>query len=145
MRSKEFMARLDHKRIVAAIAAAEAKTSGEIRVFVQRGEVADDPLPIAEKKFIELGMEKTAERNAVLILVAPRARKFAVVGDQGVHQKCGPAYWERLVATMRDHFQREAFTEALLEGINSTGELLAAHFARQADDRNELPDDVIEG
>ncbi|MDQ6656608.1 MAG: TPM domain-containing protein [Verrucomicrobiota bacterium] len=145
MRSEEFMARLDHPRIVAAIAAAEAKTSGEIRVFVQRGEVAGDPLPFAEKKFLELGMHKTAERNAILILVAPRARKFAVVGDEGVHRKCGPAYWEQLVTSMRGHFQREDFTEALLEGINSAGELLAAHFAHQSDDRNELPDDVIEG
>lgn len=145
MRTKEFMARLDHERIVAAIAAAEAKTSGEIRVYVQRGEVAEDPLSFAEKKFIELGMEKTAERNGVLILVAPRAQKFAVVGDEGVHRQCGQAYWEELVATMRGHFKREAFTDALLEGIQSTGHLLEQHFPRQSDDRDELSNEVVEG
>lgn len=145
MRSKDFMARLDHKRIVAAIAAAEGKTSGEIRVFIQRGEVADDPLAFAEKKFVDLGMQKTAERNAVLILVAPRPQKFAVVGDEGIHAKCGTEFWEQLVATMRGHFQREEFTDALVEAIVTAGDLLATHFPRRSDDRNELSNDVVEG
>ncbi|MEP6955467.1 MAG: TPM domain-containing protein [Chthoniobacterales bacterium] len=145
MRSKDFMARIEHPRIVAAIAAAERTTSGEIRVFVQRGAMAEDALPFAERKFLELGMEKTAERNGVLILVAPRAQKFAVVGDQGVHHQCGGEFWDGLVASMRAHFQREEFTDALVEAIESTGRLLAQHFPRQSDDRNELPDEIIEG
>ncbi|MGZ5504399.1 MAG: TPM domain-containing protein, partial [Chthoniobacterales bacterium] len=139
MRSKEFMARIDHDRVVAAIAAAETKTSGEIRVFIQRGEVAEDPLVFATRKFHKLGMTKTAERNAVLILVAPRAQKFAVVGDEGVHKKCGEEFWQRLIATMREHFKREAFTDALVEGIQNVGTLLAEHFPRRSSDRNELP------
>ena len=145
MRSKDFMARLDHKRIVAAIAAAEEKTSGEIRVFIQRGKVADDPLAFAEKKFVDLGMQKTAERNAILIFVAPRAQKFAVVGDEGIHKQCGAEFWQHLVASMRGHFQREEFTDALVEAIETAGKSLAHHFPRQTDDRNELPDQVIEG
>ncbi len=143
MRTKEFLSRLDHKRISAAIAAAEATTSGEIRVFIQRGEIGE-PLITAEKKFQELGMHKTAARNAILIFVAPRAQKFAVVGDEAVHQKCGTEFWERLVQAMREHFKREEFTDALVEAIGSAGQLLAQHFPRQGGDRNELSDDVIE-
>ena len=144
MRSKEFLSRLDHKRIVAAIAAAEAKSSGEIRLYIQRGEVAADPLIAAEKQFTKLGMEKTSERNAILIYVAPRAQKFAVVGDVGVHRNCGTEFWEQLVATMREHFKREEFTDALVEAIETAGRLLAQHFPRQHDDRNELPDLPLE-
>jgi uncharacterized membrane protein len=145
MRTKEFLARLDHERIVNAIRTAEGKTSGEIRVFIQRGELATDALPLAEKKFVELGMQRTAERNAILILVAPRAQKFAIVGDEGVHQKCGDIFWARLVETMRAHFKRDAFTDALVEAIESAGHLLAEHFPRLSNDRNELSDDIIEG
>ncbi|MGZ4966988.1 MAG: TPM domain-containing protein, partial [Chthoniobacterales bacterium] len=86
----------------------------------------------------------TAERNAVLILVAPRAQKFAVVGDEGVHKKCGEEFWQRLIATMREHFKREAFTDALVEGIQNVGALLAEHFPRRSSDRNELPNTLIE-
>jgi uncharacterized membrane protein len=145
MRSKEFLSRLDHKRISDAIAAAEAKTSGEIRVYIQRGEVSEDPLAFAQKKFLELGMTKTAERNAILILVAPRAQKFAVIGDEGVHQKCGTEFWQRLVDTMRAHFKQEKFTDALVEAIENAGQLLAQHFPRLTSDRNELPNDIVEG
>lgn len=144
MRTKEFLSRLDHKRISDAIARAEATTSGEIRVYIQRGEVPDEPLDFGLKRFIELGMTKTKERNAILILVAPRAQKFAVIGDEGVHKKCGSEFWQRLVETMRAHFKQEEFTTAIVEAIENAGELLAKHFPRRQDDQNELPDTVIE-
>ncbi|MDQ6939619.1 MAG: TPM domain-containing protein [Verrucomicrobiota bacterium] len=144
MRSKEFLTRLDHDRIVAAIAAAEAKTSGEIRLYIQRGEIAGDPLTVAQRKFHELKMHKTAGRNSILIFVAPRAQKFAVVGDEAVHQKCGDEFWRRLVDEMQAHFKKENFTEALIHGIQNAGDLLARFFPRQASDKNELPNTIIE-
>ena len=145
MRTHNFIRELEHDRIVAAIKKAEAGSSGQIRVFLQRGKFEEDALERAQKKFIQLGMQKTAERNAVLIFVAPRVQKFAVVGDEGVHQKCGEKFWEELVARMREHFLREDFTEALLEAVETTGALLAKHFPKTGDSKNELPDDVIEG
>ena len=143
MRTKEFLSQLDHDRIVKAIAGAEAKTSGEIRVYIQRGKIAGDALELAQKKFQELGMTKTSERNAILILVAPRAQKFAVVGDEGVHQKCSAEFWQGLVDEMRTHLRQSHFTDALIAGIESAGSLLAAHFPRRPDDRNELPDEPV--
>ena len=145
MRTHRFLRELNHDRIAGAIKEAEAKTSGEIRVFVQRGHFEEDALERAQRKFLQLGMQKTRERNGVLIFVAPRAQKFAVVGDEGVHQKCGERFWQELIDKMRVHFQREDFTEALVEAIESTGQLLAGHFPKSSDRGNELPDDVIEG
>jgi uncharacterized membrane protein len=145
MRTKEFLSKLDSDRIVRAIRAAEAKTSGEIRVYLQRGQLAGDALEAAQTQFRKLGMEKTKERNGVLIFVAPRARKFAVIGDEGVHQKCGEEYWQQLVDSMREHFQKEDFNQALLEAIESTGELLAKHFPKTDGGPNELPDAIVEG
>jgi uncharacterized membrane protein len=145
MRTKTFLSRLDHERIVAVIKAAEAKSSGEIRVFIQRGDLEGDPVIAAQKKFHELGMDATKQRNGILIFVLPRAQKFAVIGDEGVHQKCGPDFWQRLVESMREHFKREEFTDALVEAIETAGQLLAQHFPRQGGDRNELSDQVVEG
>ena len=144
MRTHNFIRQLEHDRIVEAIKKAEAKTSGQIRVFLQRGKFEEDALVRAQKKFFQLGMEKTAERNAVLIMVAPRMQKFAVIGDEGVHAKCGEKFWQELVARMRQHFLREDFTEALLEAVDATGALLAKHFPRTGPAPNELPDEVIE-
>jgi len=145
MRTKEFVGQLHHDRIVGAIKAAEARTSGQIRVYIQRGELEGDPVIAAQKKFQKLGMQATSERNGVLIFVVPRARKFAVIGDEGVHQKCGNEFWQQLVERMRLHFQNENFTDALVEAIEETGKLLARHFPKTSASTNELPDNIVEG
>lgn len=145
MRTKKFLRELEHDRITGAIKEAEAKTSGEIRVFIQRGMLEGDPVSSAQQKFHELGMQKTKERNAILVFVAPRAQKFAVIGDEGIHQKCGEKFWQELVERMRRHFQDENFTEALVEAIEEAGKLLARHFPKTGDGQNELPDQIIEG
>ena len=144
MRTHRFLSRLDHKRITQAIRKAEGRTSGQIRVFVQRGDFEDEALPRAERKFVHLGMQETRDRNAVLIFVAPRARKYAVVGDVGVHEKCGHEFWQKLIATMRAHFQKQEFDRAIVHAINEVGKLLTAHFPRTADTINELPDEVAQ-
>lgn len=143
MRTHEFLNRVDHDRVVDAIKAAEATTSGEIRVFVHRGELKDDAYLYAQTKFNKLCLHKTRERNGVLIFVAPRAQKFAVLGDAGIHAKVGDPFWQQLVDKMREHFKQENFTEALVHGVTETGKLLGQYFPRQPDDRNELPDEIV--
>jgi uncharacterized membrane protein len=145
MRTKEFLSKLEHDRIVLAIRDAESKTSAEIRVFIQRGKLEVDPLIAAQKKFHQLQMHRTAERNAVLIFVAPRAHKFAVVGDRGIHEKCGEALWQRLIAQMREDFRHERFTDALVDAIGQVGKELAEHFPRRSISSDQLPNEVAEG
>jgi uncharacterized membrane protein len=145
MRTHNFLRRLDHRRITQAIKKAEGRSSGQIRVFIQRGKFDDDALPRAQRKFVQLDMQKTRNRNAVLVFVAPRAHKYAVVGDIGVHEKCGEEFWKRLVNDMRAHFKNEDFNRAIVLAISEVGKLLAAHFPRTGDTINELPDEIVRG
>jgi uncharacterized membrane protein len=144
MRTKEFLTKLEHDRIVDAIKDAESKTSGQIRVFIQRGKLKLDPLIAAQKKFHRLGMHKTVEQNAVLIFVAPRAHKFAVVGDKAIHEKCGEQFWQRLVEAMGKHFKNEKFSHALVEAIEEAGKALATHFPRRSTSSGQLPDEIVD-
>ncbi len=143
MKPKEFLSQLDRDQIVAAIREAEKKTSGEIRVFVSRHE-PKDVVAEAQRHFIRLGMEKTQDHNGVLIFVAPRAHRFAVIGDQGVHEKCGDAFWSTLAGEMSGHFREGRFMEGIVLAIRRAGALLAEHFPHTPADRNELPD-AVEG
>jgi uncharacterized membrane protein len=144
MKKSAFIKQLDHPAIETAIGAAEAATSGEIRVLVLPGP-APDPVATAQAAFTRLGMEKTRERNGVLIFVAPESQTFAIIGDQGVHQKCGQSFWDEVAATMTGSFQRGEFTAGLLAGIERAGKLLGEHFPRLPDDVDELPNKVVEG
>ncbi len=141
MKAKEFLKQLRHDDIVAAIREAERKTSGEIRVFVSHKNIAD-PIEAAQAAFVTMGMTKTGERNGVLIFVAPKTHKFAVVGDEGIHKRCGAEFWQAMAAEMSGSFKKSEFTQGVVHGVHRAGELLAQHFPRRPDDRNELPDRV---
>jgi uncharacterized membrane protein len=146
LKADAFVGAIDDERIVAAIQEAEARSRGEIRVHVARGEVAD-PRAEAAAVFERLGMVKTDERNGVLIFVAPESRKVAIVGDRDIDARCGEAFWTRVVETIRDEFRAGRFTEGLVAAVGAAGDELARHFPRRTGetDRNELPDGVSRG
>ena len=141
MHPRKFKERLQDNQIVAAIREAERKTSAEIRVFISHKPI-EEPVTAAQAVFVTLGMNKTAGRNGVLIFVAPRTHKFAVIGDESAHAKCGDGFWRELAGSMADYFRQSEFTAGIIHGITKAGELLAKHFPRRPDDRNELPDEI---
>jgi len=130
MHPKTFAKHVQHDAIVAAIREAEQKTSGEIRVSISPKHI-DDPVAAAQAEFLRLGMNRSPERNNVLIFVAPRAHKFAVIGDEAVHVKCGDEFWRQLADAMAGFFRKSEFTPGILHGVRRAGELLAEHFPRR--------------
>jgi uncharacterized membrane protein len=142
MHPKTFLSKLDEEKILAAIAAAEKKTSGEICVYVS-SKKREDALEAAQKRFLKLGLTKTRHRNAVLIYFAPLTHKFAVVGDAAIHAKCGEAFWQRITGEMAGFLKREEFTQAIIHAVEKVGAVLVEHFPAGPDDINELPDAII--
>jgi uncharacterized membrane protein len=141
MKAREFINSLQHDEIVKAIGQAEEKTNGEIRLFISRKE-PQDAVAAAQKAFFHLGMNKTKDKNGVLIFVAPRVRKFAIIGDQAVHARCGDEFWTEVSQEISTHFRKGDFSEGILHGIKRAGKLLAEHFPRHPGDKNQLPDDI---
>lgn len=140
---KAFLSQLDHARIERAITAAEQKTSGELRVVIHH-KPAPDPVATAKSQFEKLRMHRTRERNAVLLLVAPESRTFAIYGDTAIHEKCGDAFWHEVSAATGDHFKQGDFTGGIVHALDRAGTLLATHFPRRPDDQNELPNGIID-
>lgn len=145
MQPKTFLNALDHERIVKAITQAEACSRAEVRVHVSN-QAVDDPQKAAAAQFEKLGMTATAERNGVLIYVAPRSQKFAIIGDSGIHQSCGQSFWQEVAAAMESDFRAGRFTDGIVKGLARTGEALGTHFPRPEGvcDINELKDEVTE-
>ncbi len=147
MKPDTFVASLDDERIVAAIQEAETRSRGEIRVHVAEREVTD-PRTEAAVVFERLGMADTAERNGVLLFVAPESRSITVIGDREAHARCGgDAFWAAVVETIREEFRAGRFTEGLVAGVRAVGDELSRHFPRRSGetDRNELSDSVSRG
>jgi len=138
MTHEEFLSTLDQKRIVDAIASAEGRTSGEIRVHVQKRIGATDIRNLAERTFERLGMTKTAERNGVLLFIASEDRQFTILGDSGIHDKVPAGFWDDVIAKLTSRFKAGEFSDGIIEAIEAAGEHLAAYFPRSEKDVNEL-------
>ncbi len=132
--------------VVDAIRQAEKQTSGEIRVFVESRCSYMNALDRAAEIFFKLQMQKTQERNAVLIYVAMKDRQLAIFGDEGIHQKLGEEYWTLCVKNMITHFNEQNFAEGIRHTVQEIGEDLRKYFPFQPNmDKNELPDDIVFG
>lgn len=133
---------IDADALKEAIRAAETRTSGEIRVSISTW-FWGDVRRAAEKAFVRLGMNATRDRNGVLFFVVPSRRRFVVLGDEGIHEKVGPEFWEKVAAAVSGHFRAGDFTTGLRNGIETVGQELAAAFPYdRGTDVNELTDDV---
>jgi uncharacterized membrane protein len=133
---------VDADALKEAIREAETRTSGEIRVSVSTW-FWGDVRRAAEKAFDRLGMKATRDRNGVLFFVVPSRRRFVVLGDEGIHAKVGPEFWEKVAAAVSGHFRAGEFTAGLRKGIETVGQELAAAFPYdRGADVNELADDI---
>jgi uncharacterized membrane protein len=137
----------DFDAIAAAIARAEAETSGQIKVHLERrvhGR-SGDPLARAKQVFAHLALHRTSERHAVLIYLALEDRKLAIIGDTGIHARVGDEYWstirDRMVAGLRANAPRDAIVGA----VEEVGRVLREHFPRRPEDTNDTSDEVSVG
>lgn len=141
MSAKHFFTNAQIKDISAAIAAAEAKTSGEVRVHIEK-KCDREAIQEAEMWFGKLGMHKTQDRNGVLIYLAVESHVFAIYGDKGIHEKVHQEFWNEISHNMEAKFREGLFTDGLVEVIHRTGEQLQKYFPLSANDKDELSNDV---
>ncbi len=127
MDHQRFLSSIDRERIRNAIEHAEAGTTGKIHLFISETE-DHDPLEQAKSRFLELRLDQTEHRNAVLIYIAPRTNRFAVVGDVGIHERCGDLFWQRLTDAMSSFLREEQVNDAMVLAIKKCGRLLREHF-----------------
>ena len=145
-KKRDFFTEEEKLQIVEAVRKAERRTSGEVRVFVENRCSYMDAIDRAKEIFVELKMNETADRNAVLLYIALKDHQLAVFGDEGIHSKLGNDYWNAEVKKMISNFNRENYAEGITEVVTDIGEALTQLFPYERDtDKNELPDDIVFG
>jgi uncharacterized membrane protein len=137
----------DLEAIAAAVSRVESTTTAEVRVHLEEHvPTGREALGRAQEVFRRLGMQKTRQRNGVLVYLALGDRKLAIVGDAGIHTRVGDAYWETVRDLMVRHLRAEAARDAVVHAVEELGRVLAQHFPREpGDDPNELSNEVSTG
>jgi uncharacterized membrane protein len=131
----------EQHRIRETIQAAEKATSGEIRICIEKT-CSEDVLDRAANYFHKLGMDKTDLRNGVLIYLATKDHKFAIIGDAGINKVVPVNFWDSAKEQMLAHFKAGQLAEGIITGIRLAGEQLTTYFPCMDTDSNELSDDV---
>jgi uncharacterized protein (DUF1684 family) len=139
------------QRIGAAIAAAEAAHSGEIR-FAVEGSLPWSYLrrdaPVRQRAtmvFAKLRVWDTEQNNGVLLYLELADRAVELVADRGIARKVPQAGWEAICAAMQPQLQAQDVEGAVTAAIAAIGAVLAEHYplAPGAANPNELPDQPV--
>jgi uncharacterized membrane protein len=136
------------ERIESAIAAAEVRSSGEIRFVVETAlEPAEAWAGLAPREralqvFSDLHLWNTELRNGVLIYVLMADHDVEIVADRGAAQSITREDWEGVCRAMETRFRAGEFADGAVAGVEDVGRLLARHFPAKHD-RNELPNQPV--
>jgi uncharacterized membrane protein len=138
---KQLISKNDEVRLIKAIQKAELKTSGEIRVHIEKV-CKEDALVACKKKFEELNMHETKDRNGILFFLAIESKSFAVWGDEGIHQKVTDQFWKSITDCAISYFKQNDLMTGIEKAVELCGEKLKIHFPIEVDDKNELSNEI---
>jgi putative membrane protein len=93
--------------------------------------------------FTEHGLHYTRDHTGILILVSLLEHRVEVLADRGINEKVPPETWNEIVNTITTGLKSRRACEAFCKAVQRCGDILATHFPRQADDRNELPNKLV--
>ena len=137
----DFLTTDEQQRIVSAITEAERQTSGEICVHVTP-RCWGNVMTTALKKFNQLKLYETERRNAVLIFIAYKSHKFAILGDQGINELVPDDFWKDTLTLLGEKLKAGETCKGLCETILQIGNKLTHYFPAVKDDINELSNEI---
>lgn len=144
MRVDQIFTEEESEDIVAAIGVVEARSRAEVRVHIESS-CSGDPLEQAVKVFYNLKMQNTADRNGVLVYVALKSKRCAIVGDTGINAVVERDFWDKCTEKMIQCFKEGNYAEGIITALEMSSERLSEHFPRSKDDINELSDEISFG
>jgi putative membrane protein len=93
--------------------------------------------------FTEQGLHYTKDHTGILILVSLLEHRVEVLADRGIDQKVGAGTWNEVVRIISAGIKTGQACDGFCTAIGRCGDILAAHFPRQADDTDELPNSLV--
>ena len=116
-----------------------------LRLAFVPGQVKTDRVENRAIDLFKVGAERrTHGRTGVLIYLSLSEHRAEIVADQAIVAKVEPEAWGVAMADMLAEIKQGRLADGIVAGVRDVGAILAQHFARAADDTNELPDRLIE-
>jgi putative membrane protein len=113
------------------------------RRLIPKASIADAVQMRSLAAFTAHGLHYTNARTGILILASLFERRVVVLADQGINDKVQPGTWNEIVDIITSGLKSKDGCAAFCAAIEECGKILAKHFPRSPDDRNELKDKLV--
>jgi len=139
----------DSARIEAAVAAAEQRHAGEIRVVVEAALPFAllarnvDARTRALQLFATLGVWDTESNNGVLVYLQLADRAVEFIADRGIAARIPEGDWASLCRDVEALCAKGEVAEGCCAAVRGVAAQLERHFPRGGNPRNELPNQPI--
>jgi putative membrane protein len=114
------------------------------KVFLSRAEMREQVDETAVAAFRRHNLDKTRERNGVLIFISVFERKVKIIADRGINEKVSPGEWQAIADALSSKIRKGSPSAAIIEAVRRCGELLSKNFPVKPGDRDELENLIVE-
>jgi len=87
---------------------------------------------------------RTVGRTGVIIYLSMGERRAEIIGDEAITAVTNEETWGEAMAALLAEVKQGRPADGIVAAVGQIGSVLAEHFPRQADDKNEIPDKLIE-
>lgn len=115
------------------------------RLFIPAARLEQQVAEQALLDFYHKGLHQTRDATGVLFFISLFERKVQLLADRGIYEKITQESLQEHADRVALGIKTKRTAEVLAKEISRVGAVLAEHFPCQADDANELPDEVIVG
>lgn len=116
-----------------------------LRLFLVPGPLKHARVRARAITLFRVGAERrTTGRTGILIYLSLAEHRAEIVADEAIASQVSPEVWGDAMAAMLDEIRAGRIGAGMAAAVTKVGEVLAQHLPRAADDRNELPDRLIE-
>jgi len=132
----------ERRKLEAKIGAMENLTSAEFKIVIcDRAWIGSKRK--AARLFKKYGLDRTTERNAVLLLVLTKDRELVLFGDKGIYQKSTTQHWPAVRNAIIEEFKKDEYYVGLSIGIEMIAENLIQHFPGDNETDREISNEII--
>jgi putative membrane protein len=87
---------------------------------------------------------RTTGKTGVLIYLSLAERRAEIVADEGILKLTDDHTWGEAMHALISEVRKGRPADGIVAAIERVGTVMAEHFPRSADDKNEIPDKLIE-
>jgi len=99
---------------------------------------------LAREQFMTLGLRRTRNRTGVLLFVSVAEQYVEIIADDGVRQVVSEELWQKIADDYRAAVHDGRVAEGMVIAIDRCTELMAKHFPPGKDEKNLVPDYLIQ-